>query len=165
MIVYEALYHALQIRQLHASAQNEKQAENRLSLQIKSGTILDSLWAFLRKRFTRLVGLSTLSYPTSAIGIIVKYCIVFLAVWFGPLILLFSDRLSAVWKLGLFWWVQSYRAACVISCCSTNLHRVNSKKGQKETVYFHGWWCGWSQPGIWYISYHGEWFWWKTMVS
>ena len=64
----------------NCTAQNEKQAENRLSLQIKSGTILDSLWAFLRKRFTRLVGLSTLSYPTSAIGIIVKYCIVFLAV-------------------------------------------------------------------------------------
>ena len=36
----------------YASAQNQKQAENRqnLSIQIKSGRILDILWAFLVKQ-------------------------------------------------------------------------------------------------------------------
>ena len=158
IMVYALLCHALQIWQLYSSAQNEKETENRLFVQIKSGRILYSLWAFFNKTIYAPCWLSTISYPTKRewnnCWILI---VVFLAVWFGPLILPLSDRLGAVWKLGMFWWVQSYRVACVISCRPTNLHRVNSKKGQKETVYFHGWWCGWSQPGIWYISYHGEW--------
>ena len=34
---------------MYACAQNQKQAKNRLFLQIKSGRILDILWAFLIK--------------------------------------------------------------------------------------------------------------------
>ena len=49
-MVYEPLYHALQIWQLYAPAQSYKQAENRLFLQIKLGRILDILWAFLIKQ-------------------------------------------------------------------------------------------------------------------
>ena len=50
MMVYEPLYHALQIWQLYASAQNEKHAENRLFLHIKARRILDILWAFIIKQ-------------------------------------------------------------------------------------------------------------------
>ena len=45
---------------LYASAQNYKQAENRLFLQIKSGRILDILGAFLIKKqlfHSRLLGM------------------------------------------------------------------------------------------------------------
>ena len=67
----------------------EKQAEKRLLLQIKSGRILDIFWAFFNKTIIPLglVGYDmiitnsalpallalTISYPTSANGIIVKY--------------------------------------------------------------------------------------------
>ena len=40
-MAYEPLYHALQIWQLYTFAQKQKQAENRLFLQIKSERILD----------------------------------------------------------------------------------------------------------------------------
>ena len=72
-MVYELLYHALQIWQLYSSAQNEKQAENRLFIQIKSGRILYSLWAFLIKRFTLFVGYRASHIQPSASGIIVEY--------------------------------------------------------------------------------------------
>ena len=39
-MAYEPLYHALQIWQLYTFAQKQKQAENRLFLQIKSERIL-----------------------------------------------------------------------------------------------------------------------------
>ena len=55
---------------LYAPAQIQKQAENRLFLQIKSGRILDILWAFLIKQlfFSHLLDSYEMiianSYPT-----------------------------------------------------------------------------------------------------
>ena len=72
-MVYALLCHALQIWQLYSSAQNEKETENRLFVQIKSGGILYSLWAFLIKRFTHLVGYRPSHIQPSASGIIVEY--------------------------------------------------------------------------------------------
>ena len=56
----------------------KNELKNRLFLQIKSGKILDILWAFLIKELfhSRLLDmrrLSTISYPTHTRGIIVKY--------------------------------------------------------------------------------------------
>jgi len=48
-MAYEPLYHALQIWQLYTFAQKQKQAENRLFLQIKSERILDIFLAVLNK--------------------------------------------------------------------------------------------------------------------
>ena len=55
----------------------KKQAENRLFLQIKSGRILDILWAFFNKTIIplALVGYEMIianSYPTRTRGIIVN---------------------------------------------------------------------------------------------
>ena len=72
-MVYELLYHALQICQLYASAQNEKQAENQLFLQIKSERILNILWAFLTKKIIPLAHVGyemiiAISYPINALS-------------------------------------------------------------------------------------------------
>ena len=61
----------------HASAENYKQAENLLYLQIKSGRILDILWVFFNKTVIALVlvgyeMITANSYPTRTGGIIVN---------------------------------------------------------------------------------------------
>ena len=75
-MVYEPLYHALQIWYLYTSAQNKKQAENRLCFQIKSARIFDILWVFLIKQlFHSFIGYKMIianSYPRRTRGIIVN---------------------------------------------------------------------------------------------
>ena len=56
----------------------KNELKNRLLLQIKSGKILDTLWAFLIKELFHshlldMRRLSTISHPTRTRGIIVKY--------------------------------------------------------------------------------------------
>ena len=73
IMVYELLHHALRIWKLYTSEQNKKQANNRLFLQIKSGRILNILWAFFITTTTRRELAIIISYPTRTRGIIIKY--------------------------------------------------------------------------------------------